>query len=143
MYILASDLKLEIRVVCREFLAFEYIFTFCSKQIRWLFIFVRQKYWKLASKTGFSVHNIHLVFSTCPHKYKWILCTEKPAFEASFQYFFQYFLKSIFRLDNIHLVFSTCPHKYKWILSNRKIDFKCAYVRFLMYKEYILSVYFW
>ena len=26
----------------------------------------------------FRRHNIHLVFSTCQHKYKWILCTEKP-----------------------------------------------------------------
>ena len=28
----------------------------------------------------FRLHNIYLVFSTCPHKYKWILCTEKPFF---------------------------------------------------------------
>ena len=32
-------------------------------------------------------HNIHLVTSTCQHKYKWILCTEKPVFIASFQDF--------------------------------------------------------
>ena len=32
----------------------------------------------------FRLHNIHLVFSTCPHKYKWILCTENPVLKASF-----------------------------------------------------------
>ena len=35
----------------------------------------------------FQLHNIHLVFFTCPHKYKWILCTEKPVLNASFQVF--------------------------------------------------------
>ena len=35
----------------------------------------------------FRQHNIHLVSSTCQHKYKWILCTEKPVLNASFQDF--------------------------------------------------------
>ena len=35
----------------------------------------------------FRLQNIHLMFSTCPHKYKWILCTEKPVLNASFQDF--------------------------------------------------------
>ena len=35
----------------------------------------------------FRLRNIHLVFSTCPHKYKWILCTENPVLNASFQNF--------------------------------------------------------
>ena len=30
----------------------------------------------------FLLHNIHLVFSTCPHKYKWILCTAKLVLNA-------------------------------------------------------------
>ena len=28
----------------------------------------------------FRLHNIHLVLSTCPHKYKWLLCTSKTEF---------------------------------------------------------------
>ena len=32
--------------------------------------------------TIFRQHNIHLVFSTCQHKYKWILCIEKPVLNA-------------------------------------------------------------
>ena len=35
--------------------------------------------------TIFRQHNIHLVFSTCQHKYKWILCTENPVLNTSFQ----------------------------------------------------------
>ena len=35
----------------------------------------------------FRQHNIHLVSSTCQHKYKWIVCTEKPVLNASFQDF--------------------------------------------------------
>ena len=31
----------------------------------------------------FRLHNIHLVFSICQHKYKWILCTENPVFKIS------------------------------------------------------------
>ena len=61
MYILASVffkktknlyLKLEIRVVWREFL----------KQNRWLFLFVHQKSWKLAFKTGFFGTQFSFVF---------------------------------------------------------------------------------
>ena len=37
--------------------------------------------------TIFRQHNIHLVFSTYQHKYKWILCTEKLVLKASFQDF--------------------------------------------------------
>ena len=33
----------------------------------------------------FRQHNIHLVLSTCQHKFKHILCTEKPVLKASFQ----------------------------------------------------------
>ena len=35
----------------------------------------------------FRQHNIHLVSTTCQHKYKWILCIEKPVLNASFQDF--------------------------------------------------------
>ena len=35
----------------------------------------------------FRQHNIHLVSSTCQHKYKWILWTENPVLNASFQDF--------------------------------------------------------
>ena len=37
--------------------------------------------------TIFRQHNIHLVFSTWQHKYKWILCTEIPVKNNSFQDF--------------------------------------------------------
>ena len=37
--------------------------------------------------TIFRLHNIPLVFSTCQHKFKWILCTEKRVLNASFQDF--------------------------------------------------------
>ena len=35
----------------------------------------------------FQQHNIHLVLSTYQHKYKWILCTEKPILNTSVQDF--------------------------------------------------------
>ena len=35
----------------------------------------------------FQIHKINLVFSTCPHKYKWILSTDKPVLNESFQDF--------------------------------------------------------
>ena len=36
---------------------------------------------------SFWLHNINLVFSTCPHIYKWILCTENPVLNTIFQDF--------------------------------------------------------
>ena len=34
----------------------------------------------------FWLHNIHLEFSiSCPHKFKWILCTNRPVLNTSFQ----------------------------------------------------------
>ena len=45
----------------------------------------------------FRLHNIHLVLSTCLHKYKWILCTEKLVLNASFQDF-------LCTKMNIHLI---------------------------------------
>ena len=35
----------------------------------------------------FQLHNIHLVFSTCPHIYKCILCFENPVLNVSLQVF--------------------------------------------------------
>ena len=35
--------------------------------------------------TIFRLPNIHLVFSTCPHKYKFIFCTKNPVLNASFK----------------------------------------------------------
>ena len=70
-------LKLEIRVMCREFLALKYVFIFFSKQIRWLFIFVHRKSWKLALKTGFSINNIHLYLCWQEENTKWILSCRK------------------------------------------------------------------
>ena len=33
----------------------------------------------------FRLHYIHLEFVTCPHKFKWMLCTDKPVFNACFK----------------------------------------------------------
>jgi hypothetical protein len=50
------------------------------------YLYIRNlKYAHLTSV--FWQHNIHLVSSTCQHKYKWILCTEKPVLNVSFQDF--------------------------------------------------------
>ena len=48
--------------------------------------------------TIFRQHNIYFVLSTCQHKYKWILCTEKLVLNANFQDFWCANL-------NIHLFF--------------------------------------
>ena len=57
-------LKLEIRVVWREFIAFEYIFIiiFKTNQIL-IYIFVNQIFFNPTFKTGFLVHNNHLNLS--------------------------------------------------------------------------------
>ena len=57
MYILASDLKLEIRVLCTKFLAFKYVFIiiFETNQMT-IFICTSEIF-----ETGFSVHNIHFI----------------------------------------------------------------------------------
>ena len=38
----------------------------------------------------FRLHNIHLVFSTCQHKYKSILCTKNPVLNPDFSKFLMY-----------------------------------------------------
>ena len=83
-------LKLEILVVCREFLAFKYVFVIFSKQIWWLFIFVYQKSWKLAFKTGFSVHNIYLYLCWQVEDDKWILCSWKTYVKCAYFRFLMY-----------------------------------------------------
>ena len=52
----------------------------------------------------FRQDNIHLVLSTFCHKYKWILCTEKPVSNASFQDFWCTNM-------NIHLI---CFENLQW-----------------------------
>ena len=64
-------LKPKIRVVCTEFLTFKYVF------IRWLFIFLQQKSWKLSFKTSYLVHNIHLYLCGHEENTKWILCSRE------------------------------------------------------------------
>jgi hypothetical protein len=54
----------------------------------------------------FRQHNIHLVSSACQHKYKWILYTEKPVLNASFQDFYinnHLFCFEKKRWENTHL----------------------------------------
>ena len=68
MYILASFFSLEKddkyvfkarnSFVCREFLAFKYVFIIFFREKR--DDYLHQKSWKLAFKISFSVHNIHL-----------------------------------------------------------------------------------
>ena len=53
----------------------------------------------------FRLHNIHLVFSTCPHKYKLMLCTEKPVLKNRFQDFW-------YTNFNNHLIFSKMINMY-------------------------------
>ena len=56
------------------------------KQIINIILYIRNL--KYAHLTPiFRRHNIHLVSSTCQHKYRWILCTEKPVLNATFQDF--------------------------------------------------------
>ena len=53
---------------------------------RKLYLYIRNlKY--CTFNTIFQQHNIYLVFSTYQQKYKWILCTEKPVLNVSFQDF--------------------------------------------------------
>ena len=65
-----------------------YFFFFWTKI--WLFIFVHQKSWKLAFKTGFSVHNIHLYLCWQVEDTKWILCYRKIGVESAYLRFLMY-----------------------------------------------------
>ena len=77
-------LKLEIRVVCREFLAFKYLITdFFETNQMIIDIFVHKKSQKLAFKTGFSVHNIHLYLCGQVENTKWILRSRKIGVECA------------------------------------------------------------
>ena len=62
------------RNACREFLALNAYF---SKEIRWLFTKIHPKSWKLVFKTGFLVHNIHLILLGQVENSKWRLCGRK------------------------------------------------------------------
>ena len=67
-----------------------FIIWFFSKKIRWLFLFVHQKSWKLAFNTGFSVHNIHLYFCSQVENTKWILCRRKMVLNVQYLRFLIY-----------------------------------------------------
>ena len=54
-------LRLEIRVVCREFLAFKYVFIVFETNRMIIY---------------FSVHNIHLNLWRQVENYKWIFCSQ-------------------------------------------------------------------
>ena len=87
MYILASDFFIKsnkyvfkARNWCCVWGIFKTLNKYLScfaKQIRWSFIFVHHKWWKLAFKTGFSVHYIHLYLCGQVENTKWILCSRK------------------------------------------------------------------
>jgi hypothetical protein len=63
-----------------------------------------------AFNTIFRQHNIHLVFSTCQHKNKWILCSEKPVLNVSFQ---DFWCKNI----NNHLICFEKDDRYLFLTS--------------------------
>ena len=83
-------LKLEYCVVCREFLAFKYVFIVFFKQITWLFSFVHKKSWKLTFTAGFSVQNIHFYLCGQVENTKWILCSRKIGVKCSYLSFLMY-----------------------------------------------------
>ena len=66
-----------------------------SKQIRWLFIFVHQKCWKLAFKTDFSVYNIHLYLCWQVENTKCILCCRKMVLNVQKLRFLMYMIFSL------------------------------------------------
>ena len=51
---------------------------FCTK-------FYKKKSLKPKSNTSFRLHNIHCECPTCPHIFKWLMCTETMFFDASFK----------------------------------------------------------
>ena len=70
-------LRLVIKVVWGEFLAVKCVFLSFSKQIWRLHLFVHQKSFITAFKTGFSVNNIHFNFCGQVKDSKWILWIRK------------------------------------------------------------------
>ena len=51
-----------------------------------LYVYIHIVHLKYAHLSPFfRLHNINFVFSTCPHKYKYILSNEKPVLKTSFQ----------------------------------------------------------
>ena len=78
-------------------------------------------------------HNIHLVSSTCQHKYKWILCTEKPILNASFQDFWctniNNHLFCFKKTITTYLKAKNSPH------ATRISSFKCVFIVFFETKQ--------
>ena len=70
----------------------------------------------------FLQHNIHLVSSTCQHKYKWILCTEKPVLNASFQDFWCTNITVLFRKNDSYNVRTKA--KIPYTQNSKKTDAK-------------------
>ena len=91
-------------------------------------------------------YNIHLEFSTCPHKFKWIFVPKKQfetrifnisdvqiwIFSSDFRKDVKYvfvlilskysYLRAVFQIYNVHLEFSAFHNKFNWLLCN--VDFK-------------------
>ena len=84
----------------------------------------------------FWIHNIHLVFSTWSHKYKWILWTEKPVFNLSFQ---DFWCTNI----NNHLTCSVRNDKYVFIVFFEKI--RCSNIQYTLKENdnTLIGLYFW
>ena len=63
-----------------------------------VYLFIRNlKYAYLTP--AFRLHSIYLEFFTCPHRFKWLLCTEKSVSKASFQDFWCKNIKPIFNTN--------------------------------------------
>ena len=57
------------------------------KQIRYLFIFVHNKSWKLSLKHSFSLHNIHMNLCGLVDNFKWTLFSQKLVWNVSIKAF--------------------------------------------------------
>ena len=104
MYILASKvfeyddkyyLKLDICVVCRKLLTFEYVFIVFvrNKSEDYLYLYIRNLE-NSRLEPFFSVHNIHLYLCWQVEDTKWILCCRKTDVKCAYLRFLMY--KSFF-----------------------------------------------
>ena len=93
----------------------------------------------------FRQHDIHLVSSTCQHKYKWILCTEKLVLNASFQDFWCTKINN--HLFCFEKMITTYLKAKNSLHATRISSFKCVFIVFFEKKTdakiYIKSLLFW
>ena len=100
--------------MCREFLAFKYVFIVFSKQNMWLSIFVYQKSWKLAL-TSFSVHNIHFYLWWQVEYTQGILCYRKIGVKCAY---LRFLINKIFCI----------PESFNTNISHQPFDYTITFV---------------